>query len=286
LVADSSRVLAYDVGGSHISAALCSQSDLSLGPVVNAPLPEEQSADAFVRVLVQLAKRAGADTQSAAGAGFAMPGPFDYYAGVSWMKHKMPYLYGVNLRETLAKRMGWRGAQVRFINDAAAYLLGEVAAGAARGMARVTGSGFAVDGRIVAEGRGIPPGGEIWNAPFEGGIVEDFVSTRFIKQGYRERTGREREVAEIAAGAADDPNAGAVFADYGRNLGRVIRVLLHDFGPEVVVLGGGIARSAHLFLTAARHELRGPAIELRIAQLGDRAPLVGAAVAWLSAESS
>lgn len=294
MVAGNSRVLAYDVGGSHISAALCSQSDLSLGPVVNAPLPEEQSAGAFVQVLVQLAEQAGADPKSAAGAGFAMPGPFDYCAGTSWMQHKMPYLYGVNLRDALAKRMGWRGAQVRFINDAAAYLLGEVAAGAGRAVGRVAGftlgtgigSGFAVDGRIVTEGRGVPPGGEIWNVPFEGGIVEDLVSTRFLKEGYRERTGREKGVSEIAAGAADDPNAGMVFAEYGRNLGCVIRVLLHDFAPEVVVLGGGIARSAHLFLTAARHELRSPAIELRIAELGDRAPLVGAAVAWLSAEPS
>jgi len=288
------HVLSYDVGGSHISAALCSESDLSLGPVAEAALPEVQSADAFVDVLMELAAQARANAGSTAGAAFAMPGPFDYSEGISWMKHKMPYLYGVNVREALARRMGWNGSQVRFLNDAAAYLLGEVGAGAARGVGRVAGftlgtgigSGFAVNGRIVTEGRGVPPGGEIWNVPFEGGIVEDQASTRFIKKAYHERTGAEKEVAEIAAEAATDPHASEVFAQLGQNLGRIIRMQLHDFAPEVVVLGGGIARSAHLFLPAAERELKGLPIEIRIAQLGDRAPLVGAAVAWFGQQSS
>lgn len=290
MVAGSSHVLSYDVGGSHISAALCSASDLSLGPVVKAPLPEEQSADAFVDVLAQLAAQAGTEAQSTAGVAFAMPGPFDYAEGISWMKHKMPYLYGVSLHEALAQRMGWDRAQVRFLNDAAAYLLGEVGAGAARGVARVAGftlgtgigSGFAVNGRIVTEGPGVPPGGEIWNVPFEGGIVEDLVSTRSIKRAYRGRTGIEKEVAEVAADAANDPAAREVFAEFGRTLGRVVRIKLHDFEPDVVVLGGGIARSAHLFLPAAHQELKGLKLELRISLLWEKAPLVGAAVAWIA----
>ena len=285
-----SHVLVYDVGGSHLSAALCATSDLSLGAVVKVPLPEAQTAEAFVDVLANLAVKAGAQRQAAAGAGFAMPGPFDYAEGISWMKHKMPYLYGINLRDAFAQRMHWAGGQVRFINDAAAYLLGEVGVGAARGAGRVVGftlgtgigSGYAVNGRLVTEGKGVPPGGEIWNVPFEGGIVEDLISTRAIKHSYLERTGREKEVAEIAAGAEDDAIAKEVFDEFGHNLGRALRVLLHDFAPDVVVLGGGIAQSSKLFLPTARKELEGVKLELRIAMLGDRAPLVGAAVAWLA----
>lgn len=284
-----SHVLVYDVGGSHISASLCSASDLSLGPVGKAALPETQSAEAFVDVLADLASQAGADAQTV-GAGFAMPGPFDYAQGISWMKHKMPYLYGINLREAFAQRMHWNGSQVQFLNDAATFLLGEVGAGAARGVARVAGftlgtgigSGYAVNGRLVTEGPGVPPGGEIWNVPFEGGIVEDLISTRAIKQSYLERTGVEKEVADIAASTAHDPAASETFVAFGHTLGRTLRIILHDFAPQVVVLGGGIARSSALFLPAAESELKDVALELRIATLGDRAPLVGAAVAWLA----
>jgi glucokinase len=219
-----------------------------------------------------------------------MPGPFDYVEGVSWMKHKMAYLYGVNVGRVLAERLGLNDSQVHFLNDAAAFLWGEIGAGAARNAPKAVGitlgtgvgSGFAIDGRVKTEGTGIPPGGEIWNLPFETGIVEDLISTRAIKKSYRERTGVEREVAAIAAGASSDPAAVAVFKDFGVNLGRVLRALLSEFAPEVVVLGGGIARSAHLFLPAAQGELKGLSIELRISSLGDCAPLIGAGVSWFA----
>ena len=283
-------VLVYDVGGSHISAAVCHREGYRLGTVERANLPEEQTSKAFVDVLQSLGVKA-MDGASVEGAEFAMPGPFDYEKGVSWMEHKMPYLYGVNVSEALAARFGWKPEQVRFLNDAAAYLLGEVGAGAARGVPRVVcftlgtglGSGFAVDGRVVTEGKGVPPGGEIWNAPYEGGIAEDHISTRAIKKAYAERKGQEREVASIAHYAVGgDPDAAAVFHEFGTTLGRLIKRLLADFAPDVVVLGGGISRSAPLFLDAVRAELTGTQIEVRVTELGDNAPLAGAGVAWFT----
>jgi glucokinase len=265
---------------------VCTAPDFILGTVVKAPQP--RSKEAFLDEVSQLATQATTGVCRVAGAALAMPGPFDYEKGVSWMQHKMPYLYGVDVRHAMAKRLGWNDEQVQFLNDAAAFLLGEIGAGAAREASRSVGitlgtgigSGFGIDGRLVTEGPGIPPGGEIWNLPFEGGIVEDLISTRSIQQRYKASTGREREVAEIAAGAAQDPAAIAVFQAFGRDLGRVLRILLSEFAPEVVVLGGGIARSAELFLPAAQHGLHGVALELRISDLGDSAPLVGAGVSW------
>jgi glucokinase len=287
----ASCVVAYDVGGSHISAAACAESSYVLGPVVKANLPGgEETSDAFVAVLGQLAAEATEGKRNVAGASLAMPGPFDYAQGVSWMKHKMLYLYGVNLRHALAQKLGWDDRQVRFLNDAAAFMWGEIGAGAARGVTKAVGitlgtgigSAFGVDGRVRSDGPGIPPGGEVWNVPFEGGIVEDLISTRTIKKRYIQRTGVEREVAEIASEAASDVAAQEVFAEFGRDLGRVLRDLVRDFAPQVVVLGGGIARSAPLFLPAAEEALQGMAIELRISALGDRAPLIGAGVSWFA----
>lgn len=252
-------------------------------------LPAEKSSTAFVEVLHSLGKTAGEGVHGIEGAELAMPGPFDYEKGISWMKHKMPYLYGVNVSEALAQRFGWKPSQVRFLNDAAAYLLGEVGAGAAKGVNRVVcftlgtgvGSGFAVNGKVVTEGKGVPPGGEIWNVPYEGGIVEDKISTRALKAVYKEHAGQDREVASIAHYATGgEPVSVAVFEEFGKILGVAIKNLLADFAPDVVVLGGGIARSAHLFLAAVQSELAGTNIEVRVAELGDNAPLAGAGVAW------
>ncbi len=291
--AEISCVLAYDVGGSHISAALCFADSFRLGPVARAGLPDTQSPEGFIDVLHNLGRQANADQNTAAGAEFAMPGPFDYAQGISSMRHKLPYLYGVALAPLLAQRFGWEPSQVRFLNDAAAYLLGEVGAGAARGVARAVGitlgtgigSAFAVNGRIVTNGQGVPPGGEIWNVPYEGGIVEDLVSTRAIQSSYRERAGQDREVASIAHYAAGgDHAASEVFAIFGKNLGLALRRLFSEFAPDVIVLGGGISRSSNLFMHEAAAELEGLNIQLRVTELGDNAPLVGAGVAWFSSQ--
>ncbi len=300
MAADSEKpVLVYDVGGSHVSSAVCLSGDYRLGPVATALYPAEQSCEAFVAFLHSLGHQALAGFGAVSGAELAMPGPFDFAAGISYMKHKLPFLYGVDLRQALAVRFGWQPAQVRFLHDAGAFLLGEIGAGAARGVPRAVGitlgtgigSAFAVDGRLVTEGPGIPPGGEIWNLPFEGGIVEDFLSSRAIQANYQKRTGNLRDVAEIAAAAAYDPGAAndfqaaAVFSDFGRHLGLALRMTLFDFAPQAAVLGGGISRSAHLFMPVAESYVEGLNLRLVPSSLKDDAPLVGAAVAWFSAPS-
>jgi glucokinase len=283
-------VLVFDVGGSHVAAAVCFANGYLLGPVVSVAHPEQETSDAFVSALHALGVEASTGFENVMGAALAFPGPFDFEAGVSQMRHKLPYLYGVDLRRELALRFGWEPGQVRFLHDSAAFLLGEIGAGAARGMARVVGitlgtgigSAFAVDGRIVTEGPGVPAGGELWDLPYEGGIIEDSVSTRGIRGGYKRRTGVAPEVAEIAAAAASDPAAAEAFAEFGRHLGTALRGALAVFAPEVIVLGGGISRSPHLFLPAAQRELDGLHVELRVSELLDDAPLVGAGVAWFN----
>ena len=284
-------VLTYDVGGSHVSAAICHEDGLRLDRIISAPHPAEPTSDAFVEVLASLASQAAENLQSIDGASLAMPGPFDYAAGISRMQHKLPYLYGVDLRTVLAERFGWKLSQVHFLNDAAAFLLGEIGAGAARGAARAVGitlgtgigASFAVDGKVVTDGPGVPPGGEIWNFPVDGGIVEDLVSARRILADYGRPAGKSTTVAEIAAAAQNDAAAAQVFAEFGTHLGQAIRLTLAPFRPNVVVLGGNIARSAQLFLPSALRELEGLDMRIEISSLFDSAQLVGACAAWLQA---
>ena len=286
------RVLVYDVGGSHISAAAFDREGCTVQGVVTEGHPSEPNTDTFLKVLHSLGTRAAQGAGDIQGVSIAMPGPFDYERGVSWMQHKMPYLYGFDLRKALAERFGMPELQVRFLNDAAAYLLGEIAAGSARGVDRVVGitlgtgigSAFAVDGHVVREGTGVPSGGEIWNVPYQGGILEDQISTRAIRQSYQLRTGEDRDVAAIATSAAHDAIAAEVFRDFGRTLGIALRTVLAAFGPQVIVAGGGISRSAQLFLQAAQAELETPRVELLVSLLGEIAPLVGAGAAWFQTE--
>src|SRR5579863_2819392 len=95
-------ILVYDVGGSHIAAARCQKIAYRLSQVGSAVYPQEQSLNAFLDVLCSLGMKASAGATGVAGAELAMPGPFDFRSGVSRMTHKLPYLYGVDLRAALA----------------------------------------------------------------------------------------------------------------------------------------------------------------------------------------
>lgn len=292
-MSDSARncVLAFDVGGSHVAAAVCCGDDFHLGPGASAPHATVQTAKAFVDLLHQLGAKGEAGDAGKIDVLLAVPGLFDLDAGVSLMRHKLPYLYNFDLRGALAARFGIEPSQVRFLNDANAFLLGEIGAGVARGFRRAIGltlgtgigAAFAVDGRIVSEGLGVPPGGEIWNLPREGGIVEDLISSRAIVASYQRRAGVRREVVDLAATSPTDPAARQTFQDFGRHLGEVIGMLLAGFHAEVIVLGGGIARSAGLFLPAARAQLGEDPAQLRVSELRDKAALVGCGVAAFQA---
>jgi glucokinase len=281
-------LLAFDVGGSHVSAALCALDDLRVIQLTSAPLPGISSFDGFVDLIYVLGREVAGSPPRLAGAALAVPGPFDCAAGVSLMKHKLESLYGRDLRSALAARFGWAPSQLRFLNDASAFLLGELNAGSARGAIRAVGmtlgtgigSAFACNGHCVTEGKGVPPGGEIWNFPYRGGIVEDLISTRAVKADYAARTGKDVEVKEIAAAAATDPDARQVFETLGANLGQVIRDVIVPFQPELVVAGGGISHSAPLFLPIAEKEIEDLGIRLVPSLLFDQAQLIGAGAFW------
>jgi glucokinase len=281
-------VLGYDVGGSHVNAGLCRLDDLKVMRVAGAPLAGVDTFEGFADLLFRVGTEAAAGETIVAGASLAVPFPFDCEAGMSLMEHKLTALYRRDLRGALAERFGWKRDQFRFLNDAGAYLLGEVGAGAVKGAKRAvgltlgTGAGcaFAVDGVHVREGEGVPPGGEIWDYPYAGGTVEDLISTRAVKAEYLARTGREMEVAEIAAAAESDAEARAVFVIFGEHLGQVLRDVVAPFHPDKVVIGGGIARSARLFLPATEKEIAGLGFAVVQSALWDQAPIAGAAHFW------
>jgi glucokinase len=281
-------VLTFDVGGSHVTAGLCRLSDLELLGIAGASLAGIDTFEQFVDLLHRLAGQAAVDDANLSGAALAVPFPFDCEAGVSLMQHKLTPLYGRNLRAALAERFGWRRGQLHFLKDATAYLMGELAAGSAKGAVRAVGltlgtgigCAFALDGRAVTSGEGVPPGGEIWDLPYAGATVEDLISTRAIRGAYLARTGRDMEVAAVASAAPSDADARAVFEAFGTRLGQVLRDVIAPFRPQRVMLGGGIAHAASLFLPAAEHEIAGLGFQVVISTLFDRAPLVGAAHYW------
>lgn len=285
---------ALDIGGTHVTAG---RVDLAAGSVeprsrIRLSLPaagtRSEPAAAISRAASSIARP---DIQLL---GVAVPGPFDYSAGVSRIAHKLEGLYGVDLRAELCGALGLTDpAAVRFLNDAEAFLLGEWWAGAARGHARAVGitlgtglgSAFLADGRIVRTGPGVPPDGALYELPFRGAPVEQTISRRGLLAHYGPRPEEGIDVEDVAARASvGDLDARRALGDLGRALGEFLTPWLRAFEPGCLVVGGSIARSWGLLEDGLRAELQ-PIETLEtvtVAERLDDAPLLGAAwyVAW------
>ena len=196
------------------------------------------------------------------------PGPYNYAGGFSMMPHKFKAIRGISVipwfHEVLPER------PISFMSDANAFLLGEALDGAAReaispiGITLGTGFGFAsMKERRLMVGESLIPYGALWNRPFRDGIVEDYVSRRAIRARYQalKRCADLPDVREIADLARQgDAEALETFRQTGRFLGEILASPVREYGADLVVVGGQIARSHDLFLDEARALLDCPIV--------------------------
>ena len=278
---NSCRLL-FDVGGTFLKSAVADAAGQLLpGSEFSCPIRSEGSRAEIEGSLAATVARgvafAAGRGMELAGIGVAIPGPFDYAAGVSRMTHKFRSIYGVNLREVLRGMPGVpAGASVCFMQDVNAALAGEIARGNAAGYGAAalvslgTGLGFALSrgGRVLCN----PAGGPkvvIFDRPYRGGILEDYASKRGFLRIYGELTGRTDPaltVADLGRMAREgDARAQETFAAVGGILAGSLRDLLVEHGIECLLLGGQISRSFACMEPALREGLRGVAGLTRIA---------------------
>jgi len=277
---------AIDIGGTHVTAGRVDAwaRAVEAGSRVRVSLP---AAGTRTELLEEISRAAVSIAHpDVSRVGVAVPGPFDYSAGVSRIAHKLRGLYGVDLRSELRAAVRLADATaVQFLNDAEAFLLGEWWAGAARGHGRAVGitlgtglgSAFVDDGRIVRTWPGIPADGPLYEQSFRGAPVEQAISSGAVVARYGE-DGIDCET--IAARAkAGERSARTVFEELGQTLAEFLTPWLRTFEPTCLVVGGSIARSWELFADALGAVL-GPIESLQsitVAEHLDDAPLLGAA---------
>lgn len=278
-------VIAADVGGTHVTAGT-----VTIGTSLPASVTQRRrlplSATASTATIIgTMAEAIGAVPDSALVA-LAVPGPFDYERGIARYTGvgKFEALNGVDVGAELAARLDIARARIRFCNDADACGLGEAAAGAGVGLERVlcltlgtgVGSAYIEHGRAVRTDQRVPRDGDAYHLAVEETPLEDLISRRAIRAAYRRRSHADLDVREIMALARDgDTAAATVLADATRALGRALAPWLRSFEPEVIVVGGSIARSWDVLEPLLEQAFAGR--RLRAATLGEDAALIGAA---------
>ncbi len=191
----------------------------------------------------------------------AFPGPFDYENGICLLQglEKYDALYGCNLRHAFAALSGLPQKRIQFINDAAAFALGELTFGSSRQAHKTLftvigtgcGSAFGVDGFLAAKGTlGVPPHGYFYNAPFMDSCVDDYIARRGLEKRTKDLLGTPLDGRALAARvAAGDTQAASCFLQFGVLLRDALSPQIEAFNPDMICLGGQIMRSAPLFLS-------------------------------------
>lgn len=297
-MAHEERVLAVDLGGTHMRVAVVEAS----GKVVDRREDGTPQTDAHPTALVAL-MRSALSQPSGSGVRRAVvgtPGPVDYRAGrLDWGPH-LPAGWLVDLTEERLEAAV--GVPVALANDADLACVGEAYFGAGKVFADVAyvtistgiGAGVVTGGRLVHGRRSLAEIGHtvIDRVAFEAdqpATFELLASGTALARlaGEAGITGGGAEVERLAA--AGDARAVAIWdrvvTAIGIGLGNVVEV----FSPEAIVVGGGVGLSTESLLEAVRTHLAGhrppglrePVAVVRAA-LGDDAGLAGAA-GWAEA---
>ena len=303
------QIIAVDLGGTQIRAARCDRKLKLLQRENTLTLADEGLRPTLARIQDYIHKVMPASKDDVLGIGISSPGPLNPNSGVIIAPPNLRGWRNVPLAEIIQAEFG---LPVYIGNDANAAALAEASKGAAQGCRHVVyitistgiGGGVICDGRLLLGHEGL--GAEVGHIPLiaASGKVSSLeleaagpAIARQVKQ--RIQKGETSLVTELAQGdlcrieaktvsqaaAQGDRVASEQMTYAGRMLGLGIVTMLHLFNPQIVVLGGGVAKSGDLLFRPMRQAINDHALDeaytaqltITEAALGDDVALVGAA---------
>jgi len=290
---NNKTTIAVDLGGTWMRAALIGKDGVCLKPLIRKPTGRQRPPDAIIGDLVTLVAEAVSannqgDKAAIAGVALGVATVIDS-DGRLVACDNLPTLGGVALGHEVETRMGG-SRPVKLFNDAACFTVGEWRHGIGKGarffcgVTLGTGIGmrFMADGRVISGCRGMA--GEIWKSPLEKEHVEYYASGVGLTRLFKAKTGRDISGEDIQALAEQgNPDALAVFAEFGFHLGETLAWVVNCFDPDAIVLGGSVAQAFALFAPSMRSAMTRYCaydVHARVAVsiLGDQAALIGAAI--------
>lgn len=306
-------IAGVDLGGTKILSAIATPDGRILARDRRPTEAEEGPAPVFSRIVESLRQaltEAGGRAGDLIGIGVAVPGPVDQRRGVVTDPPNLPGWRDVPIGRWLRDALK---VPTVLENDANAAALGEHRYGAGRGSRHMIyltvstgiGGGIIIDRKLYRGASGAA--GELGHVIIDAdgpqcscgahGCLEALASgTALARDGaaliargeaprLAEIIGQGPVTAEAVAEAAraGDPAAARLIAQAGHYLGLGLTSFVNIFNPQVIVIGGGVAKIGRPFLEPAEAVMRKLAfpqavadVRLETAALGDDAGVQGA----------
>jgi fructokinase len=258
------RALGIDLGGTKIEALLLGDGGRELWRrrIATPQGSYTGTLDALQGLVAEARHAAGGNAITV---GIGTPGSLT--AGGLMKNSNSVCLNGHTILLDLEARLG---QPVRMANDANCLALSEATDGAAAGAAVVfaailgtgTGAGIAVHGRVLGGPNALAgewghnpmpwavPGVDPSPACYCGqqGCVETLVSGPALARDHAAHGGEPLGAAQIAERAASgDAACQATLERHASRLARSLAAVINLLDPDVIVLGGGLSRMAHLY---------------------------------------
>jgi len=179
------------------------------------------------------------------GIGIGVPSLVDVKNGIVYDVQKIPSWREVHLKDILENHFG---VKVYVNNDANCFVIGEKYFGKAKDYENVLGLviGTGVGAGIVFKGHlysGTNCGaGELGSLPYREYDFEHYCSKSYFELKY----GMTFELL-LKRALNKDKIALAIFEQYGFDLGNLIKTILFTTDPEIIILGGTIAKAFPFF---------------------------------------
>jgi glucokinase len=276
--------LGVDLGGTQLRAAAVTQRGTLATEVLSVRTgagftPEDLSRE--LRAMAAQVAR-GMNGHTLAGVGFGTAGVVS--EGPLTQSPHLPRLEGTDVRELASQAAN---CPVVVENDARCFTLAEVRFGAARGAQDVCGLalGTGVGCGVMLGGRlhrgAFAQAVEVWHVKLRGESVEYFLAGAGLVRGYTSAGGTDGpslDAEEVALRARNgDAAAIAAWRSFGEDLGFLCETIIGLLDPEIIVIGGSMARASDLFKPAVMEKLDKHTTRLVEAELGAAAGVIGAA---------
>lgn len=258
---ENNFIISADIGGSHITAAIIDLNNkvvLNETRINNSVYCHGTANDILQKWAAAIQEVRNKISEPVNRLALAMPGPFDYESGISLITGLQKYesLYGINVKQYLSKALAISEENIRFRNDAEAFLHGEVNAGAGLGFKKVLGFTLGTGMGSAISDNGITIDANWGSVPYQASVADDYFSTRWFLKYYRHLSGLQcLNVKELADLAVNNRTAADVFSSFAKNFAGFISKYIQEEKPDRIVIGGNIAKGHHLFLVQLKDHL-------------------------------
>ena len=251
MITENDRIIGIDLGGTKVNIGLVQNNEIISTKKQNLPKNCKDEWE-VIQLIINLTKEV-IQNHKIAGIGIGVPSILDRKNGIIHEVQNIPTWKEIHLRAILEKEFN---VPVAIDNDANCFALGEYQFGIAKGCSNFVGitlgtgmgSGIITNGSLIGDANG--GSGEFGMIPYLDGVLEDYCSGSFFKNILKVDGETMSKLASI--GNIEALNA---YEQFGEHLGNALKIILFAVDPEIIVIGGSIAKSSTYFDKGLKNSL-------------------------------